>query len=67
MIKCYHDDPLFDGHMVQKKMYEKLREKFNWKIMRRDVAKFARECSKCALNKPKNGFRVPMMITESPR
>lgn len=67
MIKRYHEDPLFGGHMGQKKIYEKLRAKFYWKNMHRDVAKIVRECSKCALNKPKNGIGVPMMITDTPQ
>lgn len=40
LIKRYHDDPLFGGHMGQKKIYEKLRSRFYWKNMHKDIARF---------------------------
>lgn len=67
LIKRYHDDPLFGGHMGQKKMYEKLRSRFYWKNMHKDIAIFIKQCKKCALNKPKNGIKMPMKITATPQ
>lgn len=67
LIKRYHDDPIFGGHMGQKKLYEKLRSAYYWKNMHRDIAKFVKQCEKCALCKPKHGVKVPMKITHTPQ
>lgn len=67
LIKRYHDDPLFGGHMGQKKIYEKLRSRFYWKNMQKDIAKFVKECTKCHVNKPKNSIKMPMMLTKTPQ
>lgn len=67
LMKKYHDDPIFGGHMGRKKMYTKLRSLFYWKGMINDINKFINDCPKCAVNKPRNGVRMPMMITKTPQ
>lgn len=67
LIKQYHDDPLFGGHMGKSKMYEKLRSRFYWKSMNRDIAKYVQSCTMCHLNKPKTKPKVPMKITYTPQ
>lgn len=67
LIQRYHADKMFGGHMGKKKMYEKLRGKFYWPRMHKDIAKFVKMCEKCHLTKPKQGFIAPMKITPTPQ
>lgn len=63
----FHCDPLVGGHCGQKKLYFKLRSKYYWKGMSRDIARFVRNCQKCQLNKVKIGQKEPMTITNTPQ
>lgn len=67
LMKKYHTDPLFGGHMGNKKLYEKLRSKYYWKNMTKTISKFIKSCEICHLNKPKHRVKVPMMITNTPQ
>lgn len=67
LLTKYHNDPIIGGHVGQKKLYEKLRSKYYWRNMTRDVAKFVKSCNKCKLNKPKIKVKAPMTITKTPQ
>lgn len=67
LMKQYHEHPLFGGHMGRRKLYEKLRGKFYWKGMSKDVTKFINACKTCHLSKPKHKIKVPMTITDTPQ
>lgn len=47
ILKFMHDDPLYGGHIGQRKLYEKIRARFFWKNMTKDIAAFVRSCQKC--------------------
>lgn len=67
ILEKYHNDPLFGGHMGTKKLYQKIRIRYYWKNMSKDVAKFIKNCVTCQLSKHRNHVKVPMMITNTPQ
>ena len=46
ILKRSHDDPL-GGHFGIKKMYEKLKERYYWKNMTRDIREYVSSCDSC--------------------
>lgn len=66
ILKTFHLDPLFGGHNGQKKLYAKLRNKFYWRNMTKDISKFVRQCENCKKNKHRRKTREEMVITETP-
>lgn len=66
LLEKFHNDPLFGGHPGQKRLYAKLRDKFYWKAMHKDIAKFIENCENCRVNKHKVYTKEPMVITETP-
>ncbi|XP_067633073.1 retrovirus-related Pol polyprotein from transposon 412 isoform X3 [Eurosta solidaginis] len=66
LITIYHTDPILGGHFGSKKVYAKLRTKYYWKGMTRDIAKFVKNCEKCLLNKVKPKTKENLVLTETP-
>lgn len=67
LMKRFHDDPIFGGHVGQKKLYSKLRAQYFWKHMTRDIAKYVRNCKKCLVNKVKIASKEEMVLTPTPQ
>ena len=56
-----HDD-LSGGHLGTFKTYEKLRDRFYWKGMYKDVEHWVRSCQDCATRKnPRNKYQAPLL------
>lgn len=66
IMQQMHCDPLFGGHIGQKKLYAKIRARFFWKNMTKDISQYVRTCQKCLLNKPRQATKEPMTITATP-
>lgn len=66
IMKFMHGDPLYGGHIGKKKLYNKIRARFFWKNMAKDIANFVRTCNQCLLNKPKQATKEPLTITSTP-
>lgn len=67
IMKMNHDHPIYGGHIGQKKLLEKLKTRYTWKGMSKDVAKYTNNCEKCKLNKVQSHTREPMKTTETPQ
>lgn len=67
IIKRNHDNPFYGGHFGQKKLLEKIKTRYKWKNMAKDVAQYTKNCEKCKLNKIQSHTREPMKITETPQ
>lgn len=67
LLNEYHNDRIRGGHCGRTRLHAKLRSKFYWRNMSRDVAQFVKSCTKCRLNKPRPGTREPMAITPTPQ
>ena len=56
-----HDD-LAGGHLGTFKTYEKLRDRFYWRGMYKDIEHWVRSCVDCATRKrPRNNLRAPLL------
>ena len=56
-----HDD-LSGGHLGVFKTYEKLRDRYYWKGMYKDVEHWVRSCQDCSTRKkPRNKYRAPLL------
>ena len=56
-----HDD-LTGGHLGTFKTYEKLRDRFYWRGMYKDVEHLVRSCVDCATRKrPRNNLKAPLL------
>ncbi|XP_036340243.1 uncharacterized protein LOC118749545 [Rhagoletis pomonella] len=66
LMTIYHNDPISGGHCGNKKLYAKLRTKYYWKNMTRDIAKFVKSCEKCLLNKVKPKTKENLVLTPTP-
>ena len=66
ILKTYHDNPIFGGHMSKQKLLSKLKENFYWKNMAKDVYNFTERCKICQMNKLRTRKKEPMYLTETP-
>lgn len=66
IVKTYHDNPIFGGHPGKRRMTAKIAERFYWKGMSKDIAKYCKGCHKCQVNKSRPGHREEMTITTTP-
>lgn len=66
ILRTFHDDPMFGGHVGQKRLLAKIASQFQWKNLRKDVASFVNKCHQCKVNKPKFQNIEPLCITPTP-
>ena len=66
ILEHFHTHPLEGGHIGQKKLYHKIRSKYTWPGLSKDVAKMVKSCKSCHINKPKLSNKEHMIITETP-
>lgn len=67
LVSNYHKDELMGGHCGRNRLYAKLRSKFFWKGMSKDVASTIRTCPKCQLTKINTHTKEKMEITATPQ
>ena len=66
VIREFHSS-LTGGHKGVTKTYRRVRERFYWSDMRRDIQDFIRACQSCQLQKlVRIKTRQPMIITDTP-
>ena len=51
VLQLHHDHKL-PGHPGQERMYNRIRQKFFWYGMKKDVADYVHSCDACQRNKP---------------
>lgn len=66
IMELYHNNPLFGGHPGITKMLRKIRLKYYWKNMTRDITRYVKSCMNCQKNKSLRKTKEPMVITETP-
>lgn len=66
LMNVYHNDPILGGHCGRRRLYAKLRTKYFWKNMTKDIATFVNNCKKCNLNKVKPGNTEELFLTPTP-
>lgn len=66
IIKHYHDDPIVGGHVGRNRLLFKIKSKYVWKNMSKDIRDFVNLCHLCQINKAKIKNIEPMKITDTP-
>jgi cleavage and polyadenylation specificity factor subunit 1 len=59
IARSVHGDTAWGDHLSAKKTVEKLKSRFLWKDMRRDVEQICKECPDCSINK-KQRVKAPL-------
>lgn len=67
IIALYHDDPISGGHTGSSRTLAKIKNKYNWQYMRRDVASHVNNCERCLKNKPKKRTTELLRVTNTPQ
>lgn len=62
ILKAFHDAPL-GGHFGVSKTYQRIKQKFKWVGMKRDVNIYVKKCVKCQKNKSGRAVRMPLHLT----
>ena len=60
IMKEYHDNPL-SGHTGFYKTYKKVRERYSWKGLKKDIIKYVQECITCQKNKSEQNYLVSLV------
>lgn len=66
LMEFFHGDKMYGGHVGQKKLYAKLRARYFWKNMTKDIATFVRNCNTCKFTKHQQRTKEKMTITDTP-
>lgn len=66
IIQQFHENPILGGHIGRNRLYFKIRSKYVWKNMTKDVKNFVTKCQKCQLNKVKIKNIEPLQLTDTP-
>jgi hypothetical protein len=66
LIRKYHDDRIQGGHTGVKRTYAKLRAKYFWKSMKKEISKYIRNCHKCNVNKKFRNTKEKLILTRTP-
>lgn len=62
ILKDYHDS-IFGGHFGSAKTYAKIKRKFYWKGMKKDIEDYVKQCKKCQRNKTGRSTKMPVTFT----
>lgn len=63
IMREYHDTPI-GGHSGVTRTYKRIKSRFVWKNMKRDIKQYVRNCKSCQINKvSRRKTKVPMEIT----
>lgn len=62
----YHDNPILGGHIGRNRLFFKIKSRYTWKNMSRDIKNFVNKCHECQTNKAKVRNIEPLQITDTP-
>lgn len=65
ILHDYHVTPI-GGHIGQTRLYKKLRDKYDWKGMKKTVNRFIENCRYCRINKVYKHTKEPNIVTTTP-
>lgn len=66
IIQKYHDDPVWGGHPGITRLLKKIRRKYHWRNMTRDISRYVKRCDKCQKSKVTIKTKEPFIITPTP-
>lgn len=62
VLRSFHDSP-FGGHFGVNKTYEKVKSRYRWEGMKKDIENYVKVCKKCQLNKGSKLTKKPLVLT----
>lgn len=65
IIQKYHENALVGGHTGRNRLYAKIKAKYHWKGIARDISKYIKSCHSCQISKPKTYNVEPLTITQT--
>ena len=68
VVRLAHDIPMA-GHLGKRKTADRIRQRFYWPSLYRDVAKYCQSCERCQKSSPRHTLKaplVPLPIMETP-
>lgn len=66
IIAHFHNHELEGGHTGQRRLYAKIRSKYEWPNMAKEIRKYVKNCQQCRVNKPKVTNKELLTLTETP-
>lgn len=63
ILSKYHNDPLYGGHIGIKRMLSKVKSKYLWKNMTKDITNYIKNFKKCQINKSGKKTKEKLTIT----
>ncbi len=66
VLERFHSHKLA-GHLGVKKTLNKIKKRFYWRLMNKDITKFIKRCKICALRKAHGGTRAPLQSIPPPK
>lgn len=67
LLKKFHDDPIFGGHCGERRLLNKLKSKYYWKYMKKDVTKYVQSCTQCQKSKSMTKHKEKLTLTVTPQ
>ena len=65
MMKTYHDNPYIGAHLGVKRTFEKLKRRFYWPKMEKDITDYVKSCPVCQVIKnPTRPVNQPLTISK---
>lgn len=65
ILEKFHDNPLYGGHTGIKRMNNKIKSRYTWKNLARDVTKYVKNCINCQKNKASKKTREKLTLTKT--
>ena len=59
ILNAYHDNPTTGGHFGRDKTHNKIRERYYWKGMKKQINNYIKSCKKCFVVNPKMTAEAP--------
>ncbi len=66
IICNFHDDPILGGHTGINRTLCKIKEKYTWPNLKKQVYTYIKNCAKCQLNKKKVQSKEPLILVPTP-
>ncbi|KAG4076848.1 hypothetical protein HA402_006558 [Bradysia odoriphaga] len=63
ILKQYHDSA-FGGHFGMDKTYDRIKARYHWIGMKKEIERYVKVCLKCQLNKKRKLTKMPLVITK---
>jgi len=67
ILQKYHDNLIEGGHCGQRRLYAKIRSRYYWKNLSKDIKNYVRKCHQCQINKSYIKTKEDLQLTSTPK